>query len=222
MIDSTRLTDPYIYVRDNVLPEDKCKKIIRKFNANKKAHRQGTTGAGVNKSIKDSLDLMISDLSNWKKEDKLFSDIVKKGHENYFAHLNSPDINSFTLFTNPSMRYVFNPLYKPDLEIIDTGYQIQKTKAGKGYIWHNDFNQYGQIGSPEIRYLTFILYLNSVEEGWTQFYNGDQVSPQAGRLVFFPATWTYVHQGYPPKQTKYLMTGWMHTKRKSPEQNGEN
>ena len=77
-----------------------------------------------------------------------------------------------------------------------------------------------RANTDEVRYLTFILYLNSVEEGWTQFYNGNQVSPKAGRLVFFPATWTYVHQGYPPKQTKYLMTGWMHTKPKT-DNNGK-
>mgnify|MGYP003314544719 FL=1 len=70
--------------------------------------------------------------------------------------------------------------------------------------------------------MTYILYLNTVEEGWTQFYNGNQVSPKAGRLVFFPAIWTYLHQGYPPKQTKYIMTGWMHTKQKPPIQNGKN
>ena len=74
------------------------------------------------------------------------------------------------------------------------------------YVWHHD----GQFDQFKTRELTYILYLNDVDEGWTQFYNGNQVSPRAGRVIIFPATWTYIHQGYPPKQTKYLMTGWLH------------
>ena len=27
--------------------------------------------------------------------------------------------------------------------------------------------------------------------------------------MIFPATWTYLHQGYPPKQNKYIVTGWI-------------
>ena len=89
----------------------------------------------------------------------------------------------------------------------DIGYQVQKTNPGEGYTWHHDYET-GRI-------LTFILYLNTVEEGWTQFYNGDQIAPQAGRCVIFPATWTYYHQGSPPLQTKYIMTGWVYSDEKS-------
>jgi len=141
-----------------------------------------------------------------------------KGHIDYYNHLNSPLVNNFYNFTDPSQRHVYRPDCDPEVtDLLDTGFQIQRTEVGKGYVWHDDSRLQGEL----LRYLTFILYLNTVEEGWTQFYNGNQVSPVAGRLVFFPATWTYVHQGYPPKQTKYLMTGWMHTQPKE-KQNGEN
>ena len=214
--DSTRLSDPYIYVTDNVLSQDKCMDIIRKFD-NDKNQGQGTIAHGVNLEVKNSMDIHISHHKSWEKEDKLFNEIISVGHQNYYQHLNTS--NNFTSFvTQKPHRY--HPFYTKDLELLDTGYQIQKTEPGKGYTWHDDFASYGYTTC--IRYLTFILYLNTVEEGWTQFYNGDQVSPQAGRLVFFPATWTYVHQGYPPKQTKYIMTGWMHTQMQPlEEQNGE-
>ena len=216
MIDSTRLTDPYIYVRDNTLSEDRCKAIIKKFDADEKNHRQGVTVLGVNTDYKNSKDLQVSQHDHWQEEDKLFHDVIVEGHKNYYNHLN--EVSNFTSSINQSYRYIYSPLYKDGLNLLDTGYQIQRTDPGKGYVWHDDYLE----SSGQIRYLTFILYLNTVEEGWTQFYNGDQVSPKAGRLVFFPATWTYVHQGYPPKQTKYLMTGWMHTQNKPPEENGKN
>ena len=90
--------------------------------------------------------------------------------------------------------------------VTDQGYQMQKTLPGDGYTWHSDFEVNQNNG---IRHLTFIFYLNTVDEGWTQFYNGDQVAPERGRVVIFPATWNYVHQGYPPKQNKYIVTGWV-------------
>ena len=223
MIDSTYITDPYIYVADNMLSEDKCKQIINKFDKKNKQQFQGRTASGTDKAIKNSMDIHVSTAKGWKREDKLFHDIVNKGHEFYYSHLNSPMVSNFVHFTNPNERHIYSPFYSDSLELMDTGYQIQKTEPGKGYVWHDDYNEYGSAETgPIIRYLTFILYLNTVEEGWTQFYNGDQVSPRTGRLVFFPATWTYVHQGYPPKQTKYIMTGWMHTKIKSPKQDGKN
>ena len=214
MIDSTLITDPYIYVEDNVLSKFRCEEIINKYE-NDENIIQGETGLGVDLDIKNSKDMHVSFAQqDWSEEDKLFSKIIASGHNNYYDHLNRE--SNFTFFTNPQNRHLYGPHHKADLELFDTGYQIQKTEPGKGYVWHDDFS----LNINQLRYLTFILYLNTVEEGWTQFYNGNQISPKAGRLVFFPATWTYVHQGYPPKQTKYLMTGWMHTKNKT-DNNGE-
>tara|TARA_A100001035_G_scaffold247504_1_gene217060 strand:- start:102 stop:758 length:657 start_codon:yes stop_codon:yes gene_type:complete len=208
MNDTTIITDPYIYLQDNMLSEYRCNEIIKKFDVDKENHCQGQTGAGIDLLIKDSKDLQVSQLSHWEEEDKIFHDIIVKGHNDYYNHLNNPLVSNFVSFTDPSQRHVYSPDYDSDTDdLLDTGYQIQKTEPGKGYVWHDDSRLQGEL----LRYLTFILYLNTVEEGWTQFYNGDQISPVAGRLIFFPATWTYVHQGYPPKQTKYLMTGWMHT-----------
>ena len=224
MIDSTILTDPYIYVTDDVLSEDKCNQIIKKFNSKKKQHGQGRVGSGTDLNIKNSKDIHISTAPGWKREDKLFNDIITKGHQEYWNHLNNPRVNNFHFFTDPThtTRFKFHPVQDPNSDLIDTGYQIQKTEPGKGYVWHHDFDQIVKNDVVGIRYLTYILYLNTVEEGWTQFYNQNQISPVAGRLVFFPAIWTYLHQGYPPKQTKYIMTGWMHTKHKPPIQNGKN
>ena len=89
----------------------------------------------------------------------------------------------------------------------DYGFYIKKTLPGKGYIWHTD-NTYSIDSNGRV--ITYILYLNTVEEGWTQFATGEQVAPELGKILMFPATWSYTHQGYPPKQTKYIMVGWLH------------
>jgi len=201
MIDSTHITDPYIFCLDNTLAKEQCNKIINKFDADSNV-AQGVTADGIDLNVKNSKDLPISSEKNWKEEDALFFNIINNSVEKYYQHLNS--IHNLQFFTTGNTYY-----YKPfGPYITDTGYQIQKTDPGKGYIWHNDFT----YDHEKARELTYILYLNDVDEGWTQFYNGDQISPRAGRVVIFPATWTYVHQGYPPIQTKYLMTGWIHCK----------
>ena len=200
MIDSTLITDPYIFCLDNMLSKEECNDIIKKFEDHIDITSQGVTGRGVDLDIKNSKDLNITQVEGWEKEDELFFNIINSSMKQYYDYINSKHNLSF--FTTKERLVIY-----PQRETItDTGYQIQKTEPGKGYVWHHD----GQFDQFKTRELTYILYLNDVDEGWTQFYNGNQVSPRAGRVIIFPATWTYIHQGYPPKQTKYLMTGWLH------------
>ena len=199
-MDSTILSDPFIWVYNDCVPREKCKEIIDRFEAsNSPDKRPGRTFEGIDTSVKDSLDLNFSNQEDWQDLDKYFKDLVSHLIHEYTRHIQTA-FASFTSFKTGETRLYEVPL---DDHIYDTGYQIQKTEAGKGYIWHHDFDKE--------RVLTYIVYLNDVVEGWTQFYNGDQVSPRAGRCVIFPATWTYYHQGYPPKNTKYLVTGWVHS-----------
>lgn len=197
-MDSTIITDPFIFVADNIVTPEKCNDIIDRFENDKENQAQGVTAAGVQMEVKNSIDLMPDhNPAKWKDIEELFHKKISLMLDLYVNHL--ANAGTLTSFVNNNSIY----LVPPNLEnMVDTGYQIQRTRPGKGYTWHHD-------AAPH-RILTFILYLNDVDEGWTQFYTGDQVSPSLGRGVIFPATWTYYHQGYPPKQTKYIMTGWLH------------
>lgn len=201
---TTITTDPYIMVRDGVLPPEFCKHIIEKFEKDSRKS-DGVTGEGVNKIIKDSIDLNITPCPEWSHEDGIISNSLTNLFLDYVDHVNE-HIVVYNRTTNDAT-YISVCDTGSGRDQVDSGYQIQKTQPGCGYIWHNDFELNPQYG---IRHLTFIFYLNDVEEGWTQFYNGDQVQPVTGRAMIFPATWTYLHQGYPPKQTKYICTGWIH------------
>ena len=191
-------TDRFIFVADNILTPEKCTEIIDRFEKDRKHQHQGVTAGGVDIDVKDSIDLMPdANPKDWKDIEELFHKKISLMLDLYITHLRNSGL--LTSFKNNEAIYLVPPSTE---NMMDTGYQIQRTSPGKGYIWHND--------AASHRLLTFILYLNDVEEGWTQFYTGDQVSPSLGRGVIFPATWTYYHQGYPPKQTKYIMTGWLH------------
>ena len=181
--------DPFVVWFDNALKPDFCEKVIEKFNKDDR-QQEGVVGGGYRPEIKQSMDLQISHLEDWKEEDDVF-----------FKSLNT----SIQTYANYCMEK-FNQLVPLD---IDTGYQIQRTKPEGFYHWHHDFMLHDtNLGA--YRSLTYIWYLNTPEEGQTEFVSGEAITPETGKLVLFPATWDRVHRGTPPKSVKYLCTGWMY------------
>ena len=87
-------------------------------------------------------------------------------------------------------------------------FKIQKTKVGGGYhVWHYESSD----RENSQRLLTWILYLNDVEEGGeTEFlYYPMRVKPKTGTLIIWPAAFTHTHRGNPPiSNEKYIVTGW--------------
>ena len=59
------------------------------------------------------------------------------------------------------------------------------------------------------RMLTWMIYLNNAKCGTRFYHPRKDVKAKEGRLVIWPADWTYPHSGITPnKGEKYLMTGW--------------
>ena len=87
-------------------------------------------------------------------------------------------------------------------------YRIQRTKPGEGY--HIFHNERGNLENAN-RFLSFIIYLNDVEDGGeTEFlYYPRRVKPKAGRILVFPADFTHTHRGNQPlTNDKYIITTW--------------
>lgn len=87
--------------------------------------------------------------------------------------------------------------------------KLQKTLVGGGYhVWHSE----ASARELSQRVLTYVLYLNDVEEGGeTEFlYYPKRVKATEGTLVLFPGYFTHTHRGNPPiSNTKYILTGWV-------------
>lgn len=87
--------------------------------------------------------------------------------------------------------------------------KIQKTDIGQGYhTWHYETSSRANTN----RLLTYILYLNDVEEGGeTEFlYFPRRIKPTSGTLVLWPGSFTHTHRGNPPiSNSKYVITGWV-------------
>lgn len=86
--------------------------------------------------------------------------------------------------------------------------KMQRTNLREGYhLWHYE------SGNRQLcnRLLTWMLYLNDVEEGGeTEFlYQSMRVKPKQGTLLIWPAAFTHTHRGNPPlSNEKYIVTGW--------------
>jgi Rps23 Pro-64 3,4-dihydroxylase Tpa1-like proline 4-hydroxylase len=184
----------FIYECDDVLPVDFCNRVIDKFeNSNLKF--KGLTDDDVKNDIKQSTDLRIYDEPEWVDEEKYFHDMIRKAMERYAIFLSKMDVDD----------EVINDISELLLNCHIHAPQIQRTKPGGYYHWHHD-----QPIRPHCEIFTYIIYLNDVEKdsgGTTEFSCGKTIQPKAGKIVFFPCTWTYFHRGKTlEKGVKYIAT----------------
>jgi len=165
---------------DGHLDPEFCKEIIEKFDLD--PNRQLGTPA----HRKVSIDLSINWYSDWNPITEKLNILIKDGLTKYIEWLQ-----------------VMLPYINPELEHSkNTGFQIQK--SGK-YGWHDD----SLVEEEHERVLTFIWYLNTIDEGGETDLVYKKVKPRTGKLLIFPSTWNYVHRGI-ETENKYIITGWFY------------
>lgn len=182
--------DPYIQIYENALSKEWCEKIIKIFDENEEQHKDGVTAGGMNKHTKDTKEMYFDKmpLSVYDKDlfDNLHSYLIKYGKHNEIMSMLQADID-------------------------DTGYQLQKYVANEGfYKWHQDGETKMRNNKLSHRIITYLWYLNDVQEGGETLFQNFKIKPKQGSLLLFPATWTYKHSGAMPiSNDKYIITGWI-------------
>ena len=184
-----------IYLEKNSLPNELCKEIIEMFE-NDDSQYEGVTAAGLNKDIKDSQDLVIPMNDKWSK---IVEVLTKELHRNLNLYIKSlkTDLKDYAIFSK-------NFLY-------ENSFQIQRYQKNVGkYIYHHDHDI--RFDQKDHRVITYLWYLNTVEEGGeTELWKTIKVKPEEGKLLLFPASWTFPHSGLMPKSNdKYIITGWLY------------
>lgn len=198
----------YFYINENSLSVELCKDMVNLFETEQFDKYEGVTAGGLNKDIKDTIDFQIpTKNSNCKPEwnkirtllDKELTNNVKK----YVKYIN--DCVSIEEQNSQQKYRLF------DESITFEVMQMQRYTKNKGrYVYHNDFRS--DWKAKKYRVLTFLWYINNVEEGGeTEFWASYRIKPEAGKLLLFPATWTYPHRGMMPiSNNKYIVTGWIY------------
>jgi hypothetical protein len=188
----------FIYECDDVFSVDFCNRVIDKFEKSNLKMTGRTSGDNKN-LIKKSIDVRIYDEPEWVEEEKYFNVMIRKAMKNYETFLLKMDVDGEVKETM-SLILTNSHIHQP---------QIQRTKPGEYYHWHHD-----QRYPPNWSLFTYIIYLNDVEKGsggTTEFSCGKIIQPKAGKIVFFPCTWTYFHRGKTlEKGVKYIATNGLY------------
>ena len=183
----------FIYECEDTFPVSFCNRVIEKFEKSDLKFK-GRANSGSN-TIKKSTDIRIYDEPEWVEEEKYFHDTIRKAMKKYETFLLKMDVDDEV--KKEMSQFLTNSYIHPP--------QIQRTEPGQYYHWHND-----QTYPPCWKVFTYIIYLNDVEKdsgGTTEFSCGKIIQPKAGKIVFFPSTWTYFHRGKTlEKGIKYIAT----------------
>ena len=187
----------YIYSNNNSISKELCADIIDLFEKEDDKY-QGITMSGLDKKVKDTTDFIIPKVSEkWNKISTFLSDELTRNITIYLKQLNNNINTDLSIFK--------------DTELNIQHFQIQRyTKNVGKYIYHDD--SFIDVKENKYRIITFLWYLNTVNEGGETEFNGDfLVKPEVGKLILFPATWTFPHCGKMPiSNDKYILTGWIY------------
>ena len=87
-----------------------------------------------------------------------------------------------------------------------TNMRFKLFKSGQSFErWHSEHS----FDYPT-RLLNIMIYLTEHNCG-TEFFNGDYIKSEIGRLVLFPPYFTHTHRGQkcPDNKTRYIITGYV-------------
>jgi hypothetical protein len=172
----------FIYEYEDAFPVDFCNRIIDKFEKSD-LKMKGFTSDPSETDWKLSTDLRIYDEPEWVEEEKSFHVMIRKAMKKYETFLLKMDVDD-EVKKQMSGDLMNSHIHPP---------QIQRTEPGQYYHWHHD-----QTYPPCWKIFSYIIYLNDVEKdsgGTTEFSCGKIIQPKAGKIIFFPSTWTYFHRG---------------------------
>ena len=175
--------------------EDKsiCDDIIDFFNNSeysKNRKHRGEMLIGLRPDLKDSYDLSLQFDANINEAITKWEDHLGVATQEYKKLY--PNCNRWGSWTT----------YK--------NYNIQHYKPGGGYhMWHCERTN---ADYPVCnRYLTFMTYLNDVDDGGGTEFSDQKLTIKAekGKTIIWPSDWMFTHRGVvSPTEHKYIITGW--------------
>ena len=199
-----------IYVKPKTICPELCREIISMFEQQNGKY-EGVTASGLQKQIKDTTDYIIPRINDcpetiqlWSKIDIFLQRELTRNTKRYVQNIN----NGFKTVCELK-DHEYNVLNNDHL--VTNEFMVQRYIQNRGrYVYHHDHAI--QWNEKRQRVITYIFYLNTVDEGGeTEFFGGScKIKPEEGQLVLFPASWTFPHRGIMPvSSNKYIITGWL-------------
>lgn len=217
----------FIELFPGALNGETCQRIIQRFEAAPEI-RPGEVGSGLDRSLKDSLDLTISRLAHWKDLETLLNKAMMRSLCAYLRRypqlLISPLAISWRDPASGETRLLrsddFSGLSEAQLAAFARyafrpgSINIQSYRAGQGGYpyWHCEHYPKDPECDALHRVLLWTLYLNEgFEAGETEFLFQDRrIAPVTGSMLIAPAGFTHTHRGNQPRGAdKYIATSWV-------------
>jgi len=219
----------FIGIYDDILSPQFCQQVIDKFEKSKKK-KPGAVGHGVDISKKDSMDIQITPLKEWEKENQVIAQATLQGVIRYVREypfllvgavstgikdpatgkIKTLAIDDIATMSDEQIGSLVKYVYRLGLV------NVQRYSKGRGgyHHWHSEFFPHPSDPKQDSlhRVLLFSYYLNDVTEGGeTEFYYQDaKVTPKTGRMIIAPAGFTHTHKGAVPiSNDKYFLTSWV-------------
>ena len=173
------------FIEEYKIPKKICDGLIAYHKKNKEYKREGETHGGVDKTIKDSTDVLFYNDTNNKVIRDLFLSLTDC-------------VNSYVKKYNFMQSHVVHTFM---LNI------IQHYKKGGGYkVTHYERADRHTAN----RQLVYMVYLNTLKNGGTHFpYQNKTLNAVKGKLVIWPSDFTHPHVGVISNdEEKYIATGW--------------
>ena len=200
--------ESFIFIKPNSICDDLCDEIISKFEDEPNKY-QGLTLGGVQLDVKNTTDFIIpSNCEKWYKINKCLLKVLTQNIGEYLDN-----VSNCENYKNTSQLSKTDYLPIDKKNIIFYNFMVQRYTKNKGrYVYHDDSTI--NVEQNEYRTMTYLWYLNDVEEGGeTVFWNDHKIKPEKGKLILFPACWTFPHCGRMPiSSNKYIITGWIYQK----------
>ena len=218
----------FIVEYKNALSDEFCDHLIQKFEAF--PHKEaGRTGAGVDKSKKDSLDCYISKHQEWKQECNQLSQVLLNAAVSYAREypflitgaispsIQDPKTKKVRTITHEDIAQLDDPQVENMVKMIFRldDVNMQRYTKGKGgyHHWHSEHYPHPSDASQKSlhRVLLWLAYLNDVEEGGETefFYQNAKIKPKKGSLVLAPVNFSFTHRGcVPVSSDKYVLASW--------------
>ncbi|QPF72510.1 2OG-Fe(II) oxygenase [Roseateles sp. DAIF2] len=219
-------TMDFVEVYDEVLDAATCRQLIERFEASGQAQR-GSTGSGVDLSLKDSWDIQLDQSSGWADARQLLNDAVLGGFRHYlrrYAHVALAPLQlkqrqpsgALTVVEAADVAEMKDELLTALVAKVfrPGGINLQKYLADQGGYpyWHSEQYPKDDRGETLHRALLWTIYLNDgFAAGETEFlYQQRKIRPRTGSLLIAPAAFTHTHRGNMPRGgNKYIATSWL-------------
>ena len=195
-----RLVD-LIRVYDNALDDYTCAYLIEHFEKSKRRHKKVSRNRTPNFT---EYNLTRNVWREDRRTKKVYNDLLNKIDIHAQEYFN---------FVNHHFKYLFPDDIVYSRTVFPAYYGIEKFRIKRDNVGVNEaFNTHvdsmNLITCP--RFISFLWYLNDVEEGGQTLFHGKEVKPKKGRLVIFPPLWLFPHMGTEPiSNTKYIMSSYL-------------